>query len=241
MRSATISIPSPCSQSWASMTPTTGGRHCSSCQETVADFTTMTDSEVIAFLRQYPSISCGRFRENQLSRPLLAAAQPVTGWRRWLGTTVALLGMGSLLAPKAQGQGQGQDGRSSYAGGPEPIVATDQITTGEAPKGVSSLAPIPDSVLLVKGVVRNRWGLRQSEARVRISLHSTTTDEQGRFELLIPRTNLPANLQLVVSYWNAEHGSRLFIRVPVDMTRTQPYTIYLKKQERILMGSPKFR
>lgn len=72
MRHTTITIASPCAERWAAMTPTANGRHCASCQETVADFTRMTDAEVVAFLRRYPSVSCGRFRAGQMNRVLLS-------------------------------------------------------------------------------------------------------------------------------------------------------------------------
>ena len=255
MRSTTISIPSPCTQSWANMTPTTGGRHCSSCQETVADFTTMTDSEVIAFLRQYPSISCGQFRESQLSRPLLAAAQPVASWRRWLGATMAVLGIGSLLAPKVQAQAP--SGQTSYNSGPAPISATEQAA-GSRPEATPALASAPatrkkekaalraaaagpDSIV-ISGVVHNRWGLRQAGARVHLSPSPSKpilTDEQGHFQLIVPRNYFIEGSTLIARYSNYDKKQYLITRLDADPNRTRPYRIHLKKQERIAGG--KFR
>ena len=254
MRNATISIPQPCTQSWAGMIPNTAGRHCAACQETVADFTQMADSEVVAFLSQYPTISCGLFRESQLNRSLLAAAQPVTGWRRWLGAMVALLGIGSLLAPKAQAQA----GQSSYAGGPEPFsttnhagVQSEKATSTEAGKskaaraaGRTSAKPLqaaPDHVL-IQGVVRNRWGLRQAGARVHLSPHPSApilTDERGRFQLLVLENTIHEGSTLLVRYSNYDKDQYLMTRVPFDSARVRPYHIRLKKQQRVVGG--KFR
>ena len=65
-----IQIPEPCPQSWDEMTPENGGRHCISCAKTVVDFTRMTDTQIQEALRA-PSISCGRFRDDQLNRKLI--------------------------------------------------------------------------------------------------------------------------------------------------------------------------
>ena len=101
MHHTTIDLPVACHESWAAMMPDGIGRNCVKYQETGVDFTRMTDTEVVTFLRKNPTISCGRFRDSQLKRQLLAAAQPVGRWRRWLEATIALLGLGSLAAPKA--------------------------------------------------------------------------------------------------------------------------------------------
>jgi hypothetical protein len=259
MRSATISIPRPCTQSWANMTPNTAGRHCAACQETVADFTQMTDSEVVTFLKQYPSISCGQFRVSQLSRPLLAAAQPVTGWRRWWGATMTVLGVGSLLAPKAQAQA----GYTSYAGGPAPISTSEQAAgsnQGATPHLASTPAAHktdkaalraatagPDS-LVISGVVRNHWGFRQAGARVRVRVNGssatvTTTDEKGGFVLSVLRATLAedATIRVMAAPTSKDVRYDYYLRadIPLDTTRTQPYTIRLKKHEYVRGG--KFR
>lgn len=45
-----ISIPNPCSESCAAMTPTAAGRHCAACQTEVVDFTRLSEAEVLAFM-----------------------------------------------------------------------------------------------------------------------------------------------------------------------------------------------
>lgn len=252
MRHATITIANPCAERWAAMTLTATGRHCASCQETVVDFTCMTDAEVVAFLRRHPSVSCGRFRESQTSRELLAAAQPISGWRRWLGATVALMGLGALAVPKAQGQ----NSPPAYWGGPAPVsaaqtsvqsssaTATEQ-TTSALEQTINSAASEPTVAadeLLISGVVRNRWGFRQEGVRVRLSSAPlAVTDKQGRFQLIVPRGIIGESSTLRVRYSNSDKGQYLSTVVAVDSARTRPYHIRLKKQERILMGAPRFR
>lgn len=75
-----IRLHQPCAESWTAMMPTAAGCHYVVCRENVVDFICMTEAEMVTFLRQYPSISCGRFRESQLDRPPIAPALAVMGW-----------------------------------------------------------------------------------------------------------------------------------------------------------------
>lgn len=77
MRAATITIPQPCAESWAAMSPAGTGRHCATCQKTVVDFTHMSTQAVIAYLADPAHHdSCGRLRSGQLNPP-----QRLLTWR----------------------------------------------------------------------------------------------------------------------------------------------------------------
>lgn len=210
MSPLTIHQPAPCHESWEAMTPTDVGRHCAACQTQVVDFTNMTDGEVIAFLRQTtPGRRCGRFREDQVGRPLLAAAIPITRWRRWAGAAVIL---GSIVGLKARAQGQ-QPGPNKRA------MATATTHPTDA-----------DSSFLVQGVVRNRWGIRKEGVWVRMGSIRDTTDANGYFRLLLPKNSLGIRHYIVLNYQNPHNEKRrLTARVPFDSTRTRPYHITLKK------------
>lgn len=197
------------------MTPTNVGRHCATCQTQVVDFTHMTDGEVVAFLSQYsPQRRCGRFREDQVDRPLVAAAKPVTGWRRWAVATVLLLGSAAGLKARAQGVKPG-------------TPATDPTR-----------AAIPDSLFLVRGVVRNWLGIHQAGAWVRIRDLEDSTDAKGHFQLLLPKREIGRARYLSATYWKESYGrKRLSARVPFDSARTKPYHIRLKK---VIIRNPGF-
>lgn len=87
-----VRIPTPCTTSWADMTPTAAGRHCASCQKTVVDFTWQTDAEILAYLAGATGETCGRLRADQQSRPLVGTipVSPAPQWRVWLAATLAL-------------------------------------------------------------------------------------------------------------------------------------------------------
>ncbi|WP_276486087.1 T9SS type A sorting domain-containing protein [Paraflavitalea pollutisoli] len=63
-----LSIPSPCHENWQQMVPQDRGRHCSSCQKIVVDFTNMSDQEVLTYMQQATSSVCGRFHNHQLNK-----------------------------------------------------------------------------------------------------------------------------------------------------------------------------
>ncbi|GAA4503018.1 hypothetical protein GCM10023172_27190 [Hymenobacter ginsengisoli] len=189
------------------MAPNAVGRHCASCQTQVVDFTLMTDGEVVAFLSQYsPKRRCGRFREDQVDRPLLAAAQPVTGWRPWSVAMVLLLGSVSGMKARAQ-----------HA---KPRTPAPDLMQ----------AVIPDSLFLVQGVVHNWLGIHQAGAWVRMRGAEDSTDAKGHFQFLLPKREFGRARYLSATYWKESYGrNRLGARVPFDSTRTKPYHIRLRK------------
>ncbi|MGV3613010.1 MAG: hypothetical protein ACO1N0_18765 [Fluviicola sp.] len=66
---AKIAIENPCSQSWDAMQVDSVGRFCQSCQKSVIDFTTQSDEEIKAFLKERSGEElCGRFYNHQLHR-----------------------------------------------------------------------------------------------------------------------------------------------------------------------------
>lgn len=71
-RNLTISIPEPCSVPWNSMHAVDDyRRHCDSCATVVTDFSSMTDDELVSYLQnKVGQHTCGRFRKDQLGKPL---------------------------------------------------------------------------------------------------------------------------------------------------------------------------
>ncbi len=64
-----IELSFACDEDWNKMTPVERGRHCSSCQKSVIDFSAFTDRQIIAFYEESNNAStCGRFRVGQLEK-----------------------------------------------------------------------------------------------------------------------------------------------------------------------------
>lgn len=66
-KSIIISIPEPCHENWAAMTPTEKGKFCGVCTKEVIDFTTTSDEEIVKKVTGGTKI-CGRFKKSQLDR-----------------------------------------------------------------------------------------------------------------------------------------------------------------------------
>lgn len=72
-------------------------RHCTACVRNLTDFTTFTDREIHRHLTDRNGRICGRFRPDQLGRPILAEAPRASRWRTWL-TAGSILLSGSIAA-----------------------------------------------------------------------------------------------------------------------------------------------
>ena len=76
------------------MTPVEQGAYCSSCSKEVVDFTGMHDSEIIDYFqkRAYQPV-CGRFRNEQLGRPMSEMAATIFSmeipfWKKFLAALI---------------------------------------------------------------------------------------------------------------------------------------------------------
>ena len=64
-----VTIPKPCHENWAAMTPDEKGRFCQVCSKSVRDFTSASDLQMMNDLSGDSNI-CGNFRVDQLNRNL---------------------------------------------------------------------------------------------------------------------------------------------------------------------------
>ncbi len=168
-RSLTLTIPQPCHESWAAMTPAAQGRHCAACAKTVVDFSCMTDAQVVAFLSQASGGSCGRFRAEQLGRPLRATTEaPVSRW--WLATVLAVAGLGAAAPAVAQ--------KKSAA------PKQEQIILG---KTAVPAAALPKRIIRGQVMVAgtDEW-LPGVTVLVKGTAIGTSTNADGNFELQVP-------------------------------------------------------
>jgi hypothetical protein len=96
-----ITIPKPCHQDWEAMTPNQQGRHCTACAKTMVDFSLLSYEEVKQFfLHEKKEKVCGRFKQDQLHRIIIALPVNVLQitmprWKQFL--TACLLVFSSML------------------------------------------------------------------------------------------------------------------------------------------------
>lgn len=159
-----ISIPQPCAQPWAAMSPTAAGRHCAACATEVLDFTHMSDAEILVFMaRQGGRPVCALAHSAQLT-PLA----PATRWRRWLLAGLTLLGWQSATSCATKPPQQ------------PPVPATATMATDPA------MAPARRSIIRGQ-VLDGASGPAVAGVRVLINdtQFGTTTDDKGNFELVM--------------------------------------------------------
>lgn len=61
-----ISVKEPCSEKFVNFKKTAQGGFCNSCQKEVIDFTHLSDTELVDYLKKEESSTCGRFNYSQL-------------------------------------------------------------------------------------------------------------------------------------------------------------------------------
>jgi hypothetical protein len=202
------------------MTPTTTGRHCAACATTVVDFTQKTDTEILAYLAQAAvGRSCGRFRPEQLARPL-QPADTASRWRSWLGTVVTFLGVLST------GRAAAQVGYSpaAVAARPAPNRAAHQPAVGTPATPETATPPKPQQF---RGVVSDA-ATGERLPGVTVLLAGTTvgvsTDGNGQFTFAAPTdTRAPVLVISSVGYTT--------VRLPAS---AEPMTVQLQVDETAL-------
>ncbi|GAB3231169.1 hypothetical protein GCM10027346_17380 [Hymenobacter seoulensis] len=185
----TLTIPKPCHENWQAMSPAAQGRHCAACSTVVVDFTRMTDAEVVAFLGQPSGGTCGRFRQEQLNRPLVVPlSEPSAGWRNRLLAVAALLGLGVTTAPATA------QSRSD-------VKTVTTVTVGMV--ATSARPPLPTSpFMVIRGRVlekQNGAGLPGATVLLKGTTTGVSTSSDGTFELQIPAGHTQPMVLLISS------------------------------------------
>lgn len=88
--SLAINIAEPCKENWHDMTQQERGFYCKSCCKEVKDFSSLTDSEIVDYLEKRKGEKmCGRFKKEQLNKPLVHISPDVLHmniplWKKFL-------------------------------------------------------------------------------------------------------------------------------------------------------------
>ncbi len=176
-----LDLPEPCHERWENMEQRDEQqRFCQSCERTLTDFSSYTDAQLFQFFQQQKGKLCGRFREDQLQRPLYGKRLHSSWWR-------ALAVLSGLGISSCAGQAQ------TVRGEPTVLVENDQAIAKESPADDGVAGP-----QTITGVVKDEYGepLIGATILVKETVTGTTTDFDGRFSLDIP----DGSELLVVSY-----------------------------------------
>lgn len=192
----TVHIPQPCHERWTDMQPQERGRFCASCQKVVTDYTTCSDQELVRRLSQSSHSGCGRFRDDQLNRPLAAFdAEGTPIWRHWL----SLLTFGLLSWQTARAQVS-----LSTPSAPTTTVRPDSLPVFQPIKRNSETDEgqkwLIEGRVMFKDTNGNITPLSGADVTVGQQLRGviTRTDQDGAFQVKIPTKNQDGQLHIRV-------------------------------------------
>jgi len=222
-----LKIENPCQQDWDSMETAAGGRFCQHCSHIVIDFTSLSDSQVLAVIEKSNGKLCGRFRESQLNR-LMVQAEGVNSNPRLYKILAGLL----LLATANNAISKPPNDNNRV------MTQSPAPDTG-SPYQVGKLAYVPvktrasnDSISgsVIDG--NTKKPLAHATVHLKNSKRTWMLDATGKFAIIWPEGNLPNTIIFQISAPGYET-----LEFAVDKNKL-PYKneFALLKQESIMMG-----
>ncbi len=182
MENLSIKIPNPCSQNPRNFTQTGKGGFCQSCQKEVLDFRGMSQAEVIKFIKNNSSKTCGIFIPSQLEVEEKSKKNVQKSWIWGLG----IMGLLGLTLP-AHSQ-------------TIPVSVTEKSDTLGRSK---TIKPIANNSRIVKGTVRdleNQMEVSGTTILIKGYKVGTAADVNGNFEITIPDSIQDNKIVLVFSF-----------------------------------------
>ena len=168
-----LQIPKPCTESWSDMQALDAKRrHCDSCQRIITDFSRYSDADLLAYLAAHDQRICGRFRPDQLSRPLQTATAPPRNGA-----------FGALAAGFAAFLTTQQPPLPPV----HPAETIEQVATSSMP--ATSNSPRQDSLRMISGRITDR---ETGEPLIGVSIalegtpYGAFTDASGVFNVKFP-------------------------------------------------------
>ena len=161
-----ISIPEPCHEDWAKMTPTQKGRHCASCEKEVTDYTQKTDEQLVKLLSN-TSKSCGRFKKSQINREVTLERKSSQALAPFAASLLIPLSLLSSLNAKG---------------------STTENNTEKTYKsiGIGRLSNTLKTQVTTKGIIVDRNGkpLNKVKVYVKETGKATFSDHKGAFSII---------------------------------------------------------
>jgi hypothetical protein len=208
-----LSIPEPCHENWSTMKPVEKGRFCGSCQKEVVDFTSMSDSQLIAFFKKPSTGSvCGRLFSDQVDRDLQLPRKRIP----WIKYFFQFMIPAFFASSKAVAQG----------GVVHRIPATVVVADSTAPKPIADTKPSAQS-RVIEGVVTdvNGKGLAGASVIIKDAPIAVRARVDGSFRLVYD--HLQEKIILIASYVGYDSQEIL-----VDINKpVQLLTFQLKPRE----------
>jgi hypothetical protein len=210
-----LSIPTPCSEDWNTMTPDKNGKFCASCQKTVIDFSAMTDAQIIHYFTDFQGETCGRLTEKQLNA-VIAEPLILKPNNRWAWALSALLLPTVAASQTVKTTPQNVVFISSVASSlamtseAKSLVGTDFLTIeGEVNELGGSFLPV-DGAIVAVNINDKIVAYAQTDSLGIFSLNLPKSYDNQRFSLDISQIGFEKE-QLFFDDFKAIKDNRLFI------------------------------
>lgn len=190
-----ISIPEPCHQSWDAMSPVDNlHRHCGSCDKVLTDFSGMSDTELVLWLKHSKGKMCGRYAPSQLNRAMTLPAEKTEKKKYWLNALWLIPFAWGGKEARAQSTTpevlRGKPPVSVITNTPQTVVAAPAAKV-HAPIQVTGTISLPDSSLKAAGAIVT--------AMVGGQNIQVTADSNGVYTIALPEDTM-ANISIWYSY-----------------------------------------
>lgn len=193
------------------MQPTEQGRFCANCRKTVVDYTALSDQELVRLLSKPLTTNCGRFRNEQLDRPLPIAQPAMGAWRQWAGLlTMSLLGWQTARAQLNEAGSTAQSAPTSKVA-TRPTFFVAEISNHAAPATYSLVITgrvlLGDTTGTVSPVANANVLVTGSETLTGTGkFQETRTDSTGSYSVSITMSVHPNIVRVAASTSNRLSG-----------------------------------
>jgi hypothetical protein len=162
------------------MTKNEEGRFCSSCQQTVIDFSFLSDTELHQYFRSRKHISCGRFHNSQLNKEIIVTKRRSYIWTRFYKPVAAILAFVSM--------------KYSHA-----AINRNDYPTSIYPSAYKEVTG--DNKIIISGVVTNAAEEPLENAEVFLDNRIVArTDKDGKYEFEFTSVSNTTTYLLMFSY-----------------------------------------
>ena len=188
--SVQLSIQQPCAENWNEMTPVDQGKFCQLCSKQVIDFTQLSDEQLLRVIENNGEKLCGRFKSNQLNRPIVPINYKQNNYS-FPKIFSSLLVLTTLHVFKASGK---QTNKSSL------IHLSDAKNSSVKPETKLQLADSSDYT--IEGIVTEKESgeiVYYAKIVLKGSKIGTYSDLDGKFKLTIPKTQINDTMEFLVS------------------------------------------
>lgn len=220
-RTIQLSVPQPCTQNWEKMSVTDKGRFCGSCNKSVIDFTNYSDQQLAAFFERNAANVCGKFRMDQLHKPLHTLQQvPKLSIPPFLISAVLAIGLGN----------------GAYAN-EKPVTPTYIHAKQNPAKEEQDRTPVlgGDSTRCISGTVidmKTQETIPGATVMIEETTIATATDINGSFKLNIPDYLLSKTIK--IGFYCIGYEPQLLTFAPGSDALTN--VIEIKANQQVLMG-----